>query len=271
MQEMRVVYEIPGMERVSERKDITYKTVADTELKLDLYRPRETDNEATLPAVVFVHGAMPAWAPLDPVHQRVKDWGQYTCFGRLAAASGLIGICFNHRAQAGFTGMPAVAEDIEDLLSFMGENARELGVDRERIAIWSISMGVPFGTSVGLKHGSDAFRCLVAYYGPLDLRPLAGQAAGTTEDALAEFSPIVQLNDTAPPIFIARAEQDRILGTAINDSIDAFVSAARKKNIDVEMMNHPQGEHAFDVINNDARSREIIQRTLDFVRSHLEA
>jgi hypothetical protein len=38
----------------------------------------------------------------------------------------------------------------------------------------------------------------------------------------------------------------------------------------LDLMNHPAGRHGFDILDNDARSREIIRRTLAFLRDHLE-
>lgn len=36
-------------------------------------------------------------------------------------------------------------------------------------------------------------------------------------------------------------------------------------------MNHPNGQHGFDIFNDDARSREIIKATLAFMHEHLDA
>jgi hypothetical protein len=35
------------------------------------------------------------------------------------------------------------------------------------------------------------------------------------------------------------------------------------------LMNHPQGKHGFDALNDDARSREIIRAALAFMHAHL--
>ena len=35
-------------------------------------------------------------------------------------------------------------------------------------------------------------------------------------------------------------------------------------------MTHPQGRHGFDILDDDARSRAIIRRTLEFLRAALE-
>jgi hypothetical protein len=41
------------------------------------------------------------------------------------------------------------------------------------------------------------------------------------------------------------------------------------KTVDEYVMNHPTGLHGFDLLNDDARSREIIRATLEFVKTHL--
>ena len=37
----------------------------------------------------------------------------------------------------------------------------------------------------------------------------------------------------------------------------------------ITFMNHPSGMHAFDMLNDNDRSREIICMTLEFIRTHL--
>ena len=48
------VYEIPGMEAVSLRRDIVYRTTAGSDLTLDFYSPPNPTEP--LPAVIFVLG-----------------------------------------------------------------------------------------------------------------------------------------------------------------------------------------------------------------------
>jgi hypothetical protein len=54
-----------------------------------------------------------------------------------------------------------------------------------------------------------------------------------------------------------------------NESIDEFVQIASERSIQITLMNHPTGEHAFDILNDDVRSREIIKATLAFLHEHL--
>ena len=88
----------------------------------------------------------------------------------------------------------------------------------------------------------------------LSYGPLLWKAFGTSSAAV-------------PPIFIARAGLD---GPGINEPLDRFLAEAMAKNLSIEMMNHPDGHHSFDLLDADARSREIIQRALEFIRARLE-
>lgn len=53
------------------------------------------------------------------------------------------------------------------------------------------------------------------------------------------------------PLFIARAGLDY---PELNESIDQFVSEAPAHNISLSLMNHPLGQHGFDVRDDNARS-----------------
>jgi len=37
----------------------------------------------------------------------------------------------------------------------------------------------------------------------------------------------------------------------------------------LDLLNHPEGRHGFEILDDDARSRQIIRRTLDFLRDRL--
>lgn len=67
-------------------------------------------------------------------------------------------------------------------------------------------------------------------------------------------------------MFIAKAGLDR---PGINDSIDAFVARAAELGAPVQLETHPEGRHAFDILDDDDRSREVIQASLVFMPAHL--
>ncbi len=90
-----------------------------------------------------------------------------------------------------------------------------------------------------------------------------------TEDEVREFSGATYLKEPIEklaPMLIIKAGIDH---PAINGTIDAFIKEASAKNVTLDFMTHPGGHHAFDVLDDVARSREIIKRTLAFMQTHL--
>lgn len=259
----RIVYVIRGMEQARVVENRVYKTVDEGDLLLDVYYPTEVRDGERRPAVLFVHGLGPA-----ELVKHIKNSGQYVSWGQLMAASGLIAITFNHRSPDEHISWGDVAGDVDDLVGYVRQSAEELRIDKERLAIWTCSAGVPLGIRSALL-GTPAFvKCLVAYYGPLDLQELQADWE-LTADEVREFSATTYLEEHAErlaPMLIAKAGLDH---PALNASIDHFIREASMKNVALDFMTHPGGQHAFDVLDDVARSREIIQRTVEFLKTYL--
>ena len=268
----RVVYALPGMERTQVQANVIYKTVDGLGLALDAYYPAGFTFGTPLPAVIFIHGDGPA----EMIHD-VKDWGQYVSWGQLAAASGLAGLPFNHRSAGGrLAGMVSVAEDIHDLVDYVRRHAAELHVDPDRLCLWACSAGVPYLQEFFAAPPAYV-RCMVACYGLMDyqqyasfLEPeLPAEERATKLQLFKQFSLLGYLQDhpaTIPPLFVAQAGQD---DPAANASIDRYYSAACSLHAQVELACHASGRHGFDVLDDDATSRSIVERTLGFMRHHL--
>jgi len=180
-------------------------------------------------------------------------------------------VTFNRRDSDGFAQGREVASDIDDLIRYVRTHADTLNINKDRLCLWSASGGVPFAVRAAL-HDAPAFvRCSVAYYGPMDLlsyRRIVNPEA--TDETLREFSPISHLEKSlgkVAPLLIVKAAADT---PAINESIDEFVQKATVQNVPVELVTYPTGHHAFDINNDDDRSREIIKQTLEFMKKYLD-
>ena len=55
----------------------------------------------------------------------------------------------------------------------------------------------------------------------------------------------------------------------LNEATDYFVQQALKKNIEVDLLNHATGQHGFDSRDDDERTRDVLRRTVEFIRIHL--
>ncbi|GCE03314.1 alpha/beta hydrolase family protein [Dictyobacter aurantiacus] len=267
-----VVYTIPEMEKVEIQTNITYKTVEDTALKLDVYYPPHYQKQTALPAVIFIHGDGPADFLKD-----IKDSGQYTSWGKLIAASGLIAVVANHRSTEGLNNVVGVANDVDDLMTYIREHHKRFHINANRLGIWTCSGGAPFGLRSALYETPKFIRCIVCYYGFVELKAYYQGLYGETnysapvfsEEDFDEFSAsdlLLRRTRDIAPLFIARAGLDY---AELNAALDGFIGEALSQNVALTVMNHPTGQHAFDVLDADARTEEIIEETLEFLQTHL--
>lgn len=260
----RVALSVPGMDRVIVRKDLTYRRVGETDLKMDVYLPPGLGAAERRPAVLLVHGgALPANLLTEP-----KAWGQFRSLGELLAASGFVAVTFNHR----FFGMKVLADPESDLVAVLDRirgGADDLRIDRDRIALWVFS-GSGLLLAKPMRDSPPFVRALVAYYAILDPGGIETARPGSIPESVArDFSPLRVLSQRGraiPPLLIVRAGLDR---PQINESVDQFVRLALEKNADVEVVNTPEGHHGFDIEDGTERSRQILRRTLQFLRERL--
>jgi acetyl esterase/lipase len=259
----RIVYSIDGMQQVTTR-NVIYKSEGDSKLLMNVYMPPTLAGEARLPVVLFVHGGPIPADMLPPT-----DWGIYQSYGELVAASGFIGVTFNHRlfSQADYARSQS---DVVAAIEYVRSHAKELHVDADRLALWVYSGGGPHLSWV-LRDRPKGLRCALAFYSLLDMRPfLPANADANAVTAVERISAAAQVKEfgASLPMFIARAGLDVL---TINQGIDKFISESLSANLNIEVMNHPGGRHSFDMLDDDDRSKEIIASAVAFLQVQLKS
>src|SRR5260370_35403143 len=100
-----------------------------------------------------------------------KGWGEDVSGGQVGGVCGLVGVNTNHRSTSGFRDLEGAAQDVEAAIDHVRTNGPDLGIDPERIAIWTCSAGAPFAVRTALRDRPASIRALVALYSIMDLRP----------------------------------------------------------------------------------------------------
>jgi len=272
-----VVYSVPGMSQAIVRSGVVFDKSSATPLALDAYLPRGLRKGERRPAIIFISGA-----------ERVRQWHWFITWGQLAAAHGLVGIVPDKRYPRGFDGTRAGYEDTERLLAFLQMQGDTLGVDPQRLCLWTFSAGGrltsvglqpdrPGGTmQAGMRALPGSVRCLVSFYGVLDMSSELSSVSNEAdrETLLRRYSPVQAMESLAasggksPPVFIARAGKDVAF---INNGIDRFTSAALRLNVPLTVVNYADGDHGFDGLNDTPQSRAIITAALRFVQEQTAA
>jgi acetyl esterase/lipase len=254
----------PGTERVKVTTDLRYHpAVDDANLLMDVYSPLDAKPGERRPVLMFVHGGAGS-------ESRPKDWGIYKGWGRLAAASGLVGVTFSHRLDFPKPLLAESGADVAAAIDYVRTNAAKLGADPDRICLAAYSAGGPLLT-IGLDEKRPHIRCLIAVYAFLDVQQSSLHRDNEPAERVKQYSMIEHLGEKRAkeiPMLVARAGLDEI--PTMNDSIDRFITRAIRENANVTVMNHPAGVHGFDNQNDDDRSREIMEFLLAFARRHLQ-
>lgn len=214
----------------------------------DVYRP--TDSPGALrPLVVFVHGG-----PIPP-GANLRDEPVFVGYGSLAATSGAIGITVEHRlytAEAAVTAAGEVASAID--------GARKLpGVDPERVAVWFFSGGGLISAD-WLNGPQPWLRSVVLNY------PIA--APGDDWGVDPRFRPVEAIARTGElPVLLIRAGKEQPDFAA---GVEKFVAAAEAHGANLEIIDVPNGRHAFDMLDHTDESRDAVTRAMNWTLKTVE-
>lgn len=256
----RVVYRVRDAEAVRVRRDVEYGASGEDALTLDIYYPAGAGRAARVPAVVVVAGYPDAGFEAA-LGCKFKEMGSSVSWGELTAASGLVAVTYTNREPV---------RDVRAALEYVRRNAAALAIDENRIGLWAASGNVPLALSVLMGEGRDYVRCAVLCYGyTLDLEGSTGVAEAAKTWGFVNPCAGRGVGDlpARTPLFVARAGRDEL--PRLNETLDRFVCEALRHNLPLTLVNHAEGPHAFDLLNDGDTSRDIIRWILAFMRFHL--
>lgn len=260
IESVRVVLTHPD-QAAAEKRNVVFASDLEPALAFDLYRPAGAAADARLPVIVFLSGT-----------ERGRNWKWFEDFCGLAAAHGFAALAPDKRYPRGWDGLLAGTADTKRVLRYLADHAAELGIDPQRLCVWSFSGGGRLNAAALAADGPRP-ACLVNFYGLLDL---TDELASMTDDArrtelLAQYSPshvYAALGAEAPPLLVIRAGRD---SAVINRSIDRLTNAALAANTPLTLINSPAAVHGFDGQQDNDESRRLIAESFEFVRRHLMA
>jgi acetyl esterase/lipase len=200
---------------------------------------RAAGASSPLPVVVLVHGPVPAEAV------RPRDWPLFQGYARLAARRGLAGAVLDLEYPSPVA-WAAAAERLEPAIQEIRERPE---VDGDRVAVWAFSGGGLL-VSRWLADPPAWLRCLALSY-PM-VHPPSSPGSVAPRPGL--------------PIVLTRVGRER---PALQDTVDAFLAAAAEAGAGVQRIDVPDGQHAFDMVDHEPRSREAVTEAMDAVQRHL--
>ena len=269
-----------GQARVE--RDVTYCTGDSFQLKMDIYRPTNTNGLA--PALLYVHGG--GWTKGDKASGAgVQEIGEMVRRGYLVAA-------VNYRLAPEYK-FPAQIEDVKCAVRFLRANAQSYGLNPERIGAWGGSAGGHLVSLLGLTDRSTGFegsggyvdqssrvQAVVDMFGPSDLTQVFKGAnphllqevfnvTDSESEVLKSASPVSYVSSDDPPFLILHGEKDTLV--PVSQSLELY-DWLRAVGIPVTLVMVKNAGHGFAPVDGAIRPTrtEITKLMANFFDQHLK-
>jgi len=236
--------------------DVVYGHKDGMALTFDVFKPKHANGAA----VIFMvsGGWISVWIPPAQAMPRYEA----------LLEKGFTVITLRHGSSPKYL-IPEIVADVRRGVRFIRYNAKEWGIDPNRLGVYGGSAGGHLSLMIGtasdngdptakedfLKE-SDRVAAVVAYFPPVDLRPLARglnpaptgtvidrfPALNFEKDKAADYSPIVFVSPDDPPTLLIHGDKDELVNISNSQNIyDAF----KKANVKTEFVTIPGAGHGF--------------------------
>ena len=203
---------------IQEHKDLIYKTIDSTSLKLDIYHPKALKEEA--PLIIFLHGG--AWEKgkkSNVLHYLISY-----------AQKGYVTATIQYRLS-GVAKYPAQLLDVSDAVNWLKFHAKEYNINVNKVAIAGGSAGAHLAMLYAYTNSSDTLdssgiptsvQAVINIYGPSDLTTeiakkekrvhrLFGKTYEKAPEIYRKASPIVYVNKKSPPTISFHGTLDELV------------------------------------------------------------
>jgi acetyl esterase/lipase len=237
--------------------DVVYGHKDGMALTFDIFKPKANTNGA---AIIFMvsGGWVSNYMPPELAQSRYQE----------LLDAGFTVITLRHGGSPKYL-IPEIVADVRRGVRFIRFNAKRWGIDPNRLGVYGGSAGGHLSLMIGLASDngdpgakddfmkeSDRVAAVVAYFPPVDLRPLARglnpPPTGTVLDRFpalnfekeraADYSPIVFVSSDDPPTLLIHGDKDQLVN--ISNSQIIF-EALKKNNVKSDFITLPGADHGF--------------------------
>jgi acetyl esterase/lipase len=228
---------------------------------MDVYGP-EAGVDGPLPVVLFVPGDAP-----DFLLRKARGWGMFHSYAELCAPRGWAAAVATHRASGNYKRSEGMVADVREALAVIRERADELGLDPERVVVWSFSGSSGPVLAELLRNPVPGVRGLLSFYGFLDLSRYPMKVPPAVVERYS-LPPLLAQAEALPcPVYLMNAAKDRKLMTR---GFEACREALQGRDLPVTTVVGAGLRHGFEVMDPPDRSRPVIEAGLEFAGRCLE-
>ena len=237
--------------------DVVYGHKDGMALTFDVIKPKANANGAS---VVFMvsGGWVSNYSPPQQMAERFKD----------LLDKGFTVIALRHGGSPKYV-IPDIVADVRRGIRFIRFNAKQWGIDPNRLGVFGGSAGGHLSLMIGTASDkgdpnakedfmkeSDRVASVVAYFPPVDLRPIVRGLSAPNDGSVgsrfpalnfekenaAESSPIVFVTPDDPPTLLVHGDKDSLV-PIINSQI--IYEAFKKNNVKTDFVTIAGADHGF--------------------------
>ena len=246
--------------------DVVYGHKDGMALTFDVFHPRNAHGGAVL--YMVSGGWVSRWSP--------PEWLIARNFRGLLE-KGLTVMAVRHGSAPRYK-VPEAEADVRRALRYIRLHSEELGVDEDRLGVYGGSAGGHLSLMLGLASddgvmdSSDEIMrtparvaAVVAYYPPVDLRPIVGPserfpALDFAEDQAASISPILFASSDDPPTLLIHGDADMLVNV---QNSEVMFEALQEKRVESELIIIPGGDHGFRLTADRERAQQAMVEWFD--------
>jgi len=245
----------PLPDDIIENKDIIYKTIDATELKLDIYHAKNIIKPA--PLLIFIHGG--GWVKGDKQDYR----GYLIDFAEKGYITASIQYRFVKKVK-----MPGPILDVKSAVIWLKQHAEEYHINKDKIAVIGGSAGAHLAMMIGYSSDEPDFindedsalissrvQAVVELYGPTDLtteyaiqhstiKKAFSKSYSEAPEMFAKASPLSYITEDDPPTLIFQGTIDELVPVI---QADMLAEKLKEKNVPVEYHKLKGWPHTMDM------------------------
>jgi len=207
---------------------VSYKKLANADLKLHIFKTQLTKTEKKRPVIIFFFAG--GWTVGTPL-QFYRECAHY-------ASKGMVAVSAEYRIESVHKTTPFESvSDAKSAIRWLRENAEMLNIDPNRIAAAGASAGGHVAAAAGTVKGFDEANenmeissrpnLLLLYYAVIDNGP-KGYGSDRVKGRYREISPIHNIDSDMPPCLFVLGTKDSVIPVA---TAKAFKSKMEKAGV----------------------------------------
>lgn len=224
------LYALPAysleIEGYSPDRQVVYKTVGETELKLHIFTPSDHKLSDNRPAIVFFFGG--GWNGGSP--------SQFYPHCEYLASRGMVCMAADYRVKSRDGTSPReCVKDGKSAIRWIRRHAKELGIDPDKIAAGGGSSGGQVAAAAGTTRGfeeenedhsiSSRPNALVLFNPVFDNGP-NGYGHSRVKGYWEEFSPIHNIDEKTPPTIVFLGTNDKHIPVETAEKYKALMKSS---------------------------------------------